>query len=338
MTPDFAIRADGRDITAAIRDRFLALTVRDEAGIKSDQITLRLDDRPYRDGRRAALPVIGTPLAVDLGYRKPGLVTVGTYRVDEITYSGPPEILEVRASHADMTGPFRTPATRSWDDTTLGAIAASIADEHGYTARVAEALATVPVRHADQTDESPMAFLNRLAGAHDGIVKPVAGLLVLAPKGAAKSLSGPPLPEIAVTPEDLTDWRYAFSARASPGKCGGTVEDDGGGASAEYWHLGMGEAVTVNDGDEPRAAVRYTRADQDQARAAATTTRKAGRRCKATLSLSLPGNAAIAAEQTLTLSGFRPGIPTAWRVASVTHALDRSGFSTRLEAEVLPAD
>lgn len=172
--------------------------------------------------------MIGTKLEVSLGTIETGLVTVGTYGIDEITYSGPPEILEVRGKHADMAGPFRTPQTRSWDDTTLGEIACTLADEHGYEARVADALAAVPVAHADQTDESPMAFLNRLAGRHDAIVKPVAGLLVLAPKGEAKSISGKPLPEIALTPGDLTSWRYSFSAREAPGKSGDDVDAEGG--------------------------------------------------------------------------------------------------------------
>lgn len=56
MRPAFTIRANGRDITAAIRDRLLSISVKDEAGLKSDSVTLRLDDRPLRNADGAHAP------------------------------------------------------------------------------------------------------------------------------------------------------------------------------------------------------------------------------------------------------------------------------------------
>ncbi|KAA5606839.1 late control protein D [Roseospira marina] len=332
MTPDVALHANGTDITAAIRDRLLSLTVQDEAGVTSDQVTLKLDDRPLSGGRRAALPEIGTRLTVALGARATGLVETGTYIVDEITYSGPPETLTVRARHADMPGPFRTPATRSWDATTLGDIARTLAAGFGYTAVVSPALDAIAVDHADQTEESPMAFLNRLAEAHDGIVKPCAGRLVLAPKGTAKSVSGQPLPELRLRPRDLSTWSYTHAARKDPGQ--GAGQGDDGGTQAEHWDLGAAELRTETAGTEPRTAVRYTRATDTEAVATARATKAQGDRAKATFRATLPGNPTVAAEQKLVLEGIRPGIPAAWRIAKVTHTLDRSGFITRLEAEL----
>jgi len=330
MTPDFLIRANGKNVTAAIRDRFLALSVKDEAGVKSDQVTITLDDRPMADGRRAALPQIGTKLDVMIGYRQTGLASVGTFIVDEVTYTGPPETLEVRAQHANMPGPFRTPATRSWDDTTLGGIAQAIAAEHGYEARVEPTLGAIPIPHADQTEESPMAFLNRLAGAHDGVVKPYARLLVVAPKGTAKSVSGRPLPDLRLTPGDLGKWKYTHSARKDPGQSGG-----GGGTKAEYWDVGLGEMRAETTGSEPRQTIRYSQSSATEAAATAATRKNEGDRAKGQFSATLTvGNARVAAEQKLVLVDFRPGIPSAWRIENVTHALDRAGFVTTLSAEL----
>lgn len=334
MKPDYLIRANGKDITAAIRDRLVAMTVKDEAGVKSDQVTLKLDDRPMRGGARAALPEIGTRLEVHLGYQGSGMVPVGTFIVDEVTYSGPPETLEVRAKHADMPGPFRTPETRSWDDTTLGGIARTIAAEHGYEAKVDAELGSVPVEHADQTEESPMAFLNRLAGAHDGIAKPYAALLVLAPKGRAKSVSGQDLPDLTVQPSDLSTWKYTHSARKDPGQ---GKDKDTGGTKAQYWDLGLGEMQEETVGTPPHNTVRYTQPHAREAAATAATTKNEGDRGKARITVGMPGNPQAAAEQKLVLAGFRPGIPTEWRVESVTHKLDRSGYTTNLEAELFQA-
>jgi len=85
-----------------------------------------------------------------------------------------------------MVGPFRSPKTRSWDATTLGKLVETIAGEHGYTPKVDPELGAIPIPHLDQTAESDMALLTRLAAKHDAVAKPVAGFLVLARQGAAK--------------------------------------------------------------------------------------------------------------------------------------------------------
>ena len=82
-TPAFRLEADGRDVTAAICDRLLALRIDDEAETKSDRLSLTLDDRPRLDGAVADLPTPDTMLSVWLGYRETGAIDMGRYRVDE---------------------------------------------------------------------------------------------------------------------------------------------------------------------------------------------------------------------------------------------------------------
>ena len=45
------------------------------------------------------------------------------------------------------------------------------------------------------------------------------------------------------------------------------------------------------------------------------------------------GNPAIVAESKLVLQGFRSGIPADWTVTRVEHAIESSGFTTRVTAE-----
>ena len=45
MTPDFQILADRQDVTQAIRSRFISLTITDEAGLQSDSLEIKIDDR-----------------------------------------------------------------------------------------------------------------------------------------------------------------------------------------------------------------------------------------------------------------------------------------------------
>ncbi len=183
MQPLFRIYAGSQEITAAIRDRLIELVVTDEAGIQSDELKLTLDDRRREDGAIAELPRIGTVLTVSLGYAETRLVSLGRFIVDEVEIRSPPATLTVSAKAADMVGPFRSPKTRSWDATTLGQLVETIAGEHRYQAKTDPELGTIAIPHLDQTAESDMALLTRLAAKHDAVAKPVAGFLVLAKQG-----------------------------------------------------------------------------------------------------------------------------------------------------------
>lgn len=338
MRPAFRLLAGGADITANIEDRLLSLTYHDEAETKSDRLTIKLDDRPGReDGLHVALPDVGVRLELSLGYEETGLVAVGSFMVDEIKHSGPPVSLEVGAKAADMSGPFRSPTCRSWDDTTLGAVAREVAREHGYTAKVDASLDAVPVAHEDQTNESPMAFLNRLAGKHDGIAKPVNGFLVLAPKGTAKSVTGQTLPALSLRPEDVSQWQIGYSARQEAGGAspkGVSAAGSGGGIKTAYWDKDEARMVEVSEGKPPYQNARFICGDAGDAKAEAASTKNRRDRGKASFSATCAGDPKFQAEQRLTIAGFRPGIPVDWRVTSVEHKLEKGGYTCSINAEL----
>jgi phage protein D len=215
--PIYQILADGNAITDSIADRLVELTLTDEAGIESDRLSMTLDDRQRRDGAHAEMPMPGTKLEVHLTYKGKDWIPMGLYIVDEITLSSPPATLALTAKAADMTGPFRSPKTRSWHETTLGNIITTIAGEHGYNPRIDPTIAAIQIPHLDQTEESDMSFLTRLSVHYDAVAKPMAGALVFARRGAAKSVSGQDLPLLALDQQRFTSWRFTQNARMSAG-------------------------------------------------------------------------------------------------------------------------
>jgi uncharacterized protein len=329
MQPAFRIFANQKEITAAVRDRLLEMIITDEAGIKSDQVKITLDDRRRGDGAVAELPDIGTTLAVALGYAGTCLADMGTYRVDEIDIGHPPATLTVSAKAADMTGPFRSPKTRSWDETTLGRIVETIASEHGYTPKIDPQLGSIEVLHLDQTEESDMALLTRLAGIHNAVAKPVAGHLVLARQGAAKSVTGKDLPVIELHPRDLTSWSYNHSAR----KAGGSGMETVGGVKAYWMDQEAGERKEVVAGTAPYEELRYVHATEADAQNAVLAKMGQGERSQDELSLTLPGDTRLAAECRLSLPDLRPGLSTGWRITKVEHKLSGGGYVCQVECE-----
>lgn len=333
MRPLFRILADSVDITAAIRDRLIELSITDEAGITSDQLKLTLDDRCREDGAIAELPQIGTALVVSLGYLETSMVSMGRFIVDEVEIKHPPATLTVTAKAADMVGPFRSQKTRSWDDTTLKHLVETIAKEHRYTPKIDPELGRIAIPHLDQTEESDMALLTRLASKYDAVAKPVSGFLVLAKQGAAKSITGQLLPRITLLKTDLAEWRYQHSARKSGGSTVDTLTQAKGGTKATWWDFEKGERREVTTGKPPFEEIRYVHATEAEARAATACKKNKGERGQDGMSFSLPGNPRLAAESHLHLPDLRPGIPTEWRITSVEHRLGAQGYTCQVEAE-----
>ena len=103
-----------------------------------------------------------------------------------------------------------------------------------------------------------------------------------------------------------------------------------------YWYdTAAGRRVEVTAGDgEPVYALRDDHIDEATARKAAQARLDILKRGAATLSLVLkPGLPTVGAESPLILSGFRSGVDGLWIAARVSHEIDNSGYSTRLEAE-----
>ena len=93
----------------------------------------------------------------------------GTFEVDEVEHQGAPDRISIRARAAEMRREMRTRKEKSWHDTNIGAIVETIARQNNLTPRVDPGLAAIKVEHIDQTGESDLHFLTRLAKKHDAV-------------------------------------------------------------------------------------------------------------------------------------------------------------------------
>ena len=330
MTPTYHILAGGKDITAAIRERLLGLRVNDEEGYQSDTLEIQLDDR---DGA-VDLPRKGTVLEVELGYsvggrlaglrEDSGRVLMGLFTVDEVSLSGPPATLTIRAKAADMRESLKQRKTRSWHMVTIGAVVRAIAGEHGLEARVSGALSGIDLPHVDQTDESDLNLLTRLGEQYDAAAKVGNGRLVFARRGQGRSATSGQVAAVAIAREQVSDYRA-------------TLADRGRYRSVRaYWFdVAMGSRVEVQEGSgEPVYALRDNFVDEATARAAAGARLDALSRGTGRISLTLKqGIPTVSAESPLTLRGFREGVDGMWIANRVTHDLSGKGYSTTVEAE-----
>lgn len=322
------VTLDGEDITARFNPRLISLRLSEKLGESADQLEIVLADP---DGK-LALPKPDARLSVALGWARgtgvtPGLVAKGSFKVDELSWDGPPDKVTIRARSADLKDSFRTRKSKIWKDTTLGAIIGQIAGNNGLTPRCHPDLAGKTVTLAEQANKSDMTFLRDLGRRYDAVATVKDGKLVFSPHNASTTASGKPIPKLTVTRKSGDRYSYSRAER----------ERGNDGAEAQ-WHDQHGaQRKKVTRGGSKRRRLKRVYASEGDAKEAAQSetnrAKRAGGKFETTLAY---GDAAIAAGSKVTAQGFKSEIDAlAWRIASVEHSMDGSGgYSTRLEMEV----
>lgn len=322
MKPIFRVIADSIDITLKIQQRLISIKTVDEAGLKSDQCTIELDDR---DGL-ISLPRHGAQLIVWMGYESAGLTQLGIYTVDEVTLSGFPATLSINAKATDMINGLKSPKTRYFDGITMGDLVKTVAGDHGLTGKTAADMAALVLGHVDQTQESDLNLLTRMAQKYGGIAKITNDFLVVAKAGQSKSASGINLSSIAINKNMVSDYHCSIADRNKYA------------AVTATWHnKATGQNISVSTSEEkPSFTLRHTCDDQQQAIDAAKAKLESLRQGTSTVDVTLAiGNPNLYAESPLTLLGFRTGISDqGWTATRVEHSFSESGFTTRVSGEV----
>jgi len=152
VSPDWRIRANGRDITSIVRDRLLSLRIEDSVGAQADNCEFALDDRD----RTIEPPPTGAELDVELGWQGQGLASMGRWMVYARSVSGPPRTLTLRAAAPDLLSGLKAPRTRAWDYATLGDLVGAIAAASGL--RGVLSFESPPAGPAGREEASPVRY------------------------------------------------------------------------------------------------------------------------------------------------------------------------------------
>lgn len=320
--PAYRLSVDGRDITPAVDARLIRLSITEGRANTADQIDLELADH---DGH-LELPPKEAIISAHLGWAGQALVDKGDYVVDEVEHAGAPDTVTIRARAADLGGSIRQRKETSWHGTTLGAIVAALAQRNRLTHKTDARLAATPVAHIDQTGESDMHFLSRLARLHDAVATVKKKHLLFLPVQGSQTASGQSLPTLTITRASGDGHRYSTSAR-----------DAYDGVKA-YWSDAVGgkrKTAIAGKKDGNVKTLKETYASQDAALAAARAELQRLARGSATLELTLAlGLPELMAQSPVKVRGFKPQIDGEdWLAVEVTHSLDDGGLTTRVRLE-----
>ncbi|MDR6348537.1 phage late control D family protein [Pantoea sp. SORGH_AS_0659] len=347
--PAFRLTIDGT-VSANLDARLMSLTHTDNRGFEADRLELTIDDS---DGL-VSMPARGAKVNVAIGWQGEALVSKGMFVVDEVSHQGPPDRLIVTASSADFRDDFNVKREYSWHNVTVGDVVSAIAGRYKLKPAVSVSLKDIGIDHADQTSESDISFLTRMAQMLGAVATVKNGSLLFIVPGKGVSASGRVLPAVTITRESGDSHSFRVADR-----------DAYTGVQAYWMDLNFGKkkpttvkrrrkekkinvepASSKKEGDYVEGAegnvfvMRQTFKTERAARRAAAAKWNQLQRGAAEFNITLArGRADLFPELHANVSGFKPTIDAAdWVIKQVNNTIDENGFITGLELEVRITD
>lgn len=320
MQPTFRIVADGRDITTLINDRLLLLRVSDKPGMESDEFELRIDDRD----QAVTLPKRGAKIEIFLGYVGQSLARLGSYAVDEIEVTGPPDTITLRGKASDMRGSGKTIRSGSWEAVSLAQIVSDVAARNGWKPGCT---VQTKVPRVDQRNESDFNFITRLAKQYDCTAKVGDGQLLVMPRQGGTTPGGKAFGAVTLTRADVSRYSFRLSDRNTQKAVSTQYQDKS---------TGVLKVVELNNDEAPEGlpAVhtdRHIYPDKTAAEQAAKARLAAFNRSTAAVRLEMVGRTDLFAERSISAQGFKNGLDGEYLLDSVEHVFTASGWSTTVE-------
>lgn len=131
LKPAFRVVYEGTDITTEINRFLIQLTYEDKQQDEPDEVTIQLENVEEL-WTNEWYPQKGDRLTVDIGYSG-ALVPCGTFEVDEVEATGPPDVFTIKALSAGITKKLRTAKSTAHENKTLRQIADTVAAANGLT-------------------------------------------------------------------------------------------------------------------------------------------------------------------------------------------------------------
>ena len=305
---------------ALLNQRLISWEHIDAAGFESDQLALTIDLEGLE-----GLPSLGGKIGLMVGYRETEMVDKGQFKVTRLTPTLFPFRLTLVATAApfskdDETG-FKQRRTASHGPTTLGGLFRELVLRHGFSPRVAPEVSLIKIDHVDQSNETDMGFLTRLAKKYNVIAKPYDDVYVLARPGQTKSLSGKILPNVtlSVTSNNRPGDHAFISATLEE-----SAREQAKGCKTCFVDAATGVLRWIETGLAPFKTIRQKQPNEAQAIAVGEGEVRKMLRHKYKVKITCPGNPRLAAEGLVLLDDTWPDFMRGrWSIDKVTASGNR---------------
>lgn len=318
---------DGKDLADKLKPRLIKLSITDKSGKEADELNIELSDN---DGN-LELPKTGKILEVSLGWLRGeglpiGMVAKGAFKVDEVSYDGPPDIIKIKASSAHFAGSFKTKRNQSFVNISVFNILSIIANRNDLKLLVDDDLKNETLTYV-KSNSSDMQVLKDLGERFGAIANVKNKTIIFTDEATAKTPSGKTLPDFAITRKETASFSYTTIDR-----------ENYNGVKAEHHDLKTGKKETIEQGidsssDKEPLKLKRTYHDKKEATDHAKAAVKKAKGKAHQLELELPyGRPDYITGQHGKVSGFKNIInENKWRISEATHELSPdNGLTTKL--------
>lgn len=316
---------NGKDISADIASYAESFSYTDHEGGNADDLQVNLDDSKGL-WKGAWFPQKGAILKAWIKSDFSGSMRqlyCGTFAIDEISASGPPDIVTLKAVSSLTAKTFKQEAkSRSWESISFSALVDEIAKEHGLAVYYGVGK-PIDFTRVDQREESDLRFLNRLAKTNDLNLKISDGKIIIFEGKKFEDAA----PVFSVLRGRAEVGRYSFESK---------THDVFRGCSVSYWdtdHKEVKTHVFIPPSAPPVGQILKVNQRVESIADAMTKSRSILRRknkyeVKATFDLM--GNTALLAGLTGTITGWG-NFDGKYIIGEVRHTQDRSqGYRTNI--------
>jgi len=163
--PAWTITYGGTNITGNLMPHATHIFFNEHIGGKASTLEIKLEDVNHNFQDHPPAP--GIAVSLSIGWQAAPQVSCGLFEVDEWESDGPPDTFTLRAIQAGISHAIRTRKSFAYENQTLTEVANSVAARYGMTVSMDAVDPDVPFERITQRTESDLAFLHRLANAHN---------------------------------------------------------------------------------------------------------------------------------------------------------------------------
>lgn len=158
--PYYKVLYDGKNITADISKHLLSLTYTDKTEGESDELEIQLEDVD-RLWQNEWYPKKGSVLKAEIGMAGGAVLSCGSFMIDEIEFSAPPDIVCIRGLAAGVQSGVRTKKSYAHENKTLSEVIRTVASNGGF--QVSGKIENIRIGRVMQHRETDLAFLKRIS-------------------------------------------------------------------------------------------------------------------------------------------------------------------------------
>ncbi|AXH14384.1 phage tail protein [Malaciobacter mytili LMG 24559] len=210
MQPIYKIEANGVDVTKQLNSETSEITFNDEAGIVSDEITLRVEGlhkRPKRDDE----------LKLWLGTKKTSLFYCGLFKVSRTPVSyGEENFLHITATAVDFSKNLKVKRSQTFEKCSIKQVCQIIATRHGLTLK--SDFDEIFILHLEQTMESDLHFLKRISQEYNALFSIKNNTLIFV-KRVKEGQKSNDLPRFYLSKTDINNIRIEPTNKTSYNSC-----------------------------------------------------------------------------------------------------------------------